>query len=232
MTLPEYIEQHSSPESPVLQQITRSTHLEVINPRMLSGHVQGRVLSMLSQMIQPKRILELGTFTGYSALCLAEGLTADGTLLTIEHNDEMEDSIRRNLALSPLGEKIELVIGDAKEELRRLGDEAKGDEARGERREDKGAGVFDLVFIDADKKEYCDYLDLVLPLMREGGWILADNTLWDGHIVDSAYDKDRQTVALRAFNDKVMQDERLEKVILPLRDGLTIIRVKRAGKTL
>ena len=214
MTLPEYIEQHSSPESPVLQQITRSTHLEVINPRMLSGHVQGRVLSMLSQMIQPKRILELGTFTGYSALCLAEGLTADGTLLTIEHNDEMEDSIRRNLALSPLGEKIELVIGDAKEELRRLGDEA------------KGAGVFDLVFIDADKKEYCDYLDLVLPLMREGGWILADNTLWDGHIVDSAYDKDRQTVALRAFNDKVMQDERLEKVILPLRDGLTIIKVK------
>ena len=216
MTLSEYIEQHSSPESPVLQQITRSTHLEVINPRMLSGHVQGRVLSMISQMIQPKRILELGTFTGYSALCLAEGLTEDGRLITIEHNDEMEDSIRRNLALSPLGEKIELVIGDAKEAMRRLG----------ERREAKGAELFDLVFIDADKKEYCDYLDLVLPLMREGGWILADNTLWDGHIIESAYDKDKQTVALRAFNDKVMQDERLEKVILPLRDGLTIIRVK------
>lgn len=216
MTLPEYIEQHSSPESPVLQQITRSTHLEVINPRMLSGHVQGRVLSMLSQMIRPKRILELGTFTGYSALCLAEGLTEDGRLITIEHNDEMEDSIRRNLALSPLGEKIELVIGDAKEAMRRLG----------ERREAKGVEVFDLVFIDADKKEYCDYLDLVLPLMRKGGWILADNTLWDGHIIESVYDKDKQTVALRAFNDKVMQDERLEKVILPLRDGLTIIRVK------
>ena len=216
MTLSEYIEQHSSPESPVLQQITRSTHLEVINPRMLSGHVQGRVLSMISQMIQPKRILELGTFTGYSALCLAEGLTEDGKLITIEHNDEMEDSIRRNLALSPLGEKIELVIGDAKEAMRRLG----------ERREAKGAELFDLVFIDADKKEYCDYLDLVLPLMREGGWILADNTLWDGHIIESAYDKDKQTVALRAFNDQVMQDERLEKVILPLRDGLTIIRVK------
>ena len=216
MTLPEYIEQHSSPESPVLQQITRSTHLEVINPRMLSGHVQGRVLSMLSQMIRPKRILELGTFTGYSALCLAEGLTEDGRLITIEHNDEMEDSIRRNLALSPLGKKIELVIGDAKEAMRRLG----------ERREAKGAEVFDLVFIDADKKEYCDYLDLVLPLMRAGGWILADNTLWDGHIIEAAYDKDKQTVALRAFNDKVAQDERLEKVILPLRDGLTIIRVK------
>ena len=216
MTLSEYIEQHSSAESAVLQKITRSTHLEVINPRMLSGHVQGRVLSMLSQMIQPKRILELGTFTGYSALCLAEGLTEDGRLITIEHNDEMEDSIRRNLALSPLGEKIELVIGDAKEAMRRLG----------ERREAKGTEVFDLVFIDADKKEYCDYLDLVLPLMREGGWILADNTLWDGHIIDPAYDKDKQTVALRAFNDKVAQDERLEKVILPLRDGLTIIKVK------
>ena len=222
MTLAEYIEQHSSPESDALRKITRSTHLELINPRMLSGHVQGRVLSMISQMIRPERILELGTFTGYSALCLAEGLTEDGTLLTIEHNDELEDMIRRNLALSPLGKKVELVIGDAKEAMRRLG----------ERREAKGAELFDLVFIDADKKEYCDYLDLVLPLMREGGWILADNTLWDGHIIDPAYDKDRQTVALRAFNDKVMQDERLEKVILPLRDGLTIIRVKRAGKTL
>ena len=220
MTLSEYIEQHSSAESAVLQKITRSTHLEVINPRMLSGHVQGRVLSMLSQMIQPKRILELGTFTGYSALCLAEGLTEDGKLITIEHNDEMEEAIRRNLALSSLGEKIELVIGDAKEELKRLGNEAEGErlEAKGER--------FDFVFIDADKKEYCDYLDLVMPLMRKGGWILADNTLWDGHIIDPAYDKDKQTVALRAFNDKVAQDERLEKVIIPLRDGLTIIKVK------
>lgn len=216
MTLSEYIEQHSSPESDVLQQITRSTHLEVINPRMSSGHVQGRVLSMISQMIQPQRILELGTFTGYSALCLAEGLTEDGQLLTIEHNDEMEDSIRRNLALSPIGDKVQLLIGDAKEELRRLG----------ERQKAKGAELFDLAFIDADKKEYCDYLDLVLPLMRPGGWILADNTLWDGHIIDPAYDKDKQTVSLRAFNDKVAQDPQLEKVILPLRDGLTIIRVK------
>ena len=210
MTIFDYIEQHSSPESDVLKQITRSTHLEVINPRMLSGHVQGRLLSMFSQMIRPQRILELGTFTGYSALCLAEGLTGNGKLITIEHNDEMESAIRRNLALSPLGDKIELVIGDAKEELKRLG----------ERRE-----AFDLVFIDADKKEYCDYLDLVLPLMRSGGWILADNTLWDGHIIDPAYDKDKQTVALREFNDKVAQDSRLEKVILPLRDGLTIIHI-------
>ena len=220
MTLSEYIEQHSSPESDVLQKITRSTHLEVINPRMSSGHVQGRVLSMISQMIHPERILELGTFTGYSALCLAEGLTDNGTLITIEHNDEMEDAIRRNLALSPLGDKIELVIGDAKEELRRLD----------ERREAKGTVLFDLAFIDADKKEYSDYLDLVLPLMRPGGWILADNTLWDGHIIDPAYDKDKQTLALRAFNDKVAADNSLEKVILPLRDGLTIIRLKQSVK--
>ena len=217
MTLAEYIEQHSSPEGAVLEQITRNTHLEVINPRMLSGHVQGRVLSMLSKMIRPKHILELGTFTGYSALCLAEGLAEDGRLITIEHNDEMEEAIRRNLALSPLGEKIHLVIGDAKEWL---------GEVRGERLKVKGEELFDLVFIDADKKEYCDYLDLVLPLMNAGGWILADNTLWDGHIVDPAYYKDKQTVALRAFNEKVAKDERLEKVILPLRDGLTVIRVR------
>ena len=216
MTLSEYIEQHSSPESDVLQKITRSTHLEVINPRMSSGHVQGRVLSMISQMIHPERILELGTFTGYSALCLAEGLTDNGTLITIEHNDEMEDAIRRNLALSPIGRKVQLVIGDAKEELRRLCEEAIRLQGM----------AFDLAFIDADKKEYCDYLDLVLPLMRPGGWILADNTLWDGHIIDPAYDKDKQTVSLRVFNDKVAQDDRLEKVILPLRDGLTIIKVR------
>ena len=208
MNIFDYIEQHSSPESDVLKRITRSTHLEVINPRMLSGHVQGRVLSMISQMIQPQRILELGTFTGYSALCLAEGLTDDGKLITIEHNDEMEPSIRRNLALTTLGEKIELVIGDAIEVLMGLDEK------------------FDLIFIDADKKQYCDYLDLVIPLLRPGGWILADNTLWDGHIIDPTYDKDKQTIALRAFNDKVVQDERLDKVILPLRDGLTIIRKK------
>ena len=229
MSLAEYIEAHSSPEGAVLEQITRNTHLEVINPRMLSGHVQGRVLSMLSKMIRPKRILELGTFTGYSALCLAEGLSEDGRLITIEHNDEMEESIRRNLALSPLGEKIELVIGDAKEWLGVFRERSQASyclENAPEALQVRDEGLFDLVFIDADKKEYCEYLDLVLPLMNEGGWILADNTLWDGHIIDPAYDKDKQTVALRAFNDKVAEDERLEKVILPLRDGLTVIRVR------
>ncbi len=210
MDILEYIEQHSSSETEALQQITHSTHIEMINPRMMSGHVQGRVLSMLSQMIQPKRILELGAFTGYSALCLAEGLQKDGRLVSLEHNDELEDMLRRNFALSPLGEQIELVIGDAIEWLTAQSTDQ----------------MYDLVFIDADKREYSAYLDAVLPLVRPGGWILADNTLWDGHIIESAYDNDKQTLALRAFNDKVAQDERLDKVILPLRDGLTIIRKK------
>lgn len=210
MDILEYIEQHSTPESEALRQIVHTTHIEMINPRMMSGHIQGRVLSMFSQMIRPQRILELGTFTAYSTLCLAEGLADDGTLVTLEHNDELEDMILRNLALSPLGEKVQLVIGDAMEWLSAQSSDL----------------LYDLVFIDADKREYSAYLDAVLPLVRPGGWILADNTLWDGHIIEEAYDKDKQTLALRAFNDKVAQDERLEKVILPLRDGLTIIRKK------
>ena len=211
MDILEYIEQHSTPESEALRQIVHTTHIEMINPRMMSGHIQGRVLSMFSQMIRPQRILELGTFTAYSTLCLAEGLADDGTLVTLEHNDELEDMILRNLALSPLGEKVQLVIGDAMEWLSAQ----------------SADWLYDLVFIDADKREYSAYLDAVLPLVRPGGWILADNTLWDGHIIEEAYDKDKQTLALRAFNDKVAQDERLDKVILPLRDGLTIIRKLR-----
>lgn len=211
MSLEEYIEQHSSPENEVLSAINRDTNIHILNPHMLSGQVQGRVLSFLSQMIRPKRILELGTFTGYSALCLAEGLAQDGELITIEHNDELEDTIRHNLALSPLGSKIRLVIGDAKEVLNTLNSQH---------------STFDLIFIDADKREYAEYLDLVYPLVVPGGWILADNTLWDGHIIDSAYDRDKQTLGLRAFNDKVAADPRFEQVILPLRDGLTLIHKK------
>ena len=177
---------------------------------MLSGQVQGRLLSMWSRMIRPKRILELGTFTGYSALCLAEGLDEAGELITIEHNDELEDTIRRNLSFAPEGKKIKLLIGDAKEIL-------------SERNEIIRENSFDLVFIDADKREYTAYIDLVYPLVPVGGWIIADNTLWDGHIIDPAYDKDKQTLGLRAFNDYVTQDERLEQVILPIRDGLTLI---------
>ena len=211
MSLEEYIEQHSSPENEVLSAINRDTNIHILNPHMLSGQVQGRVLSFLSQMIRPHRILELGTFTGYSALCLAEGLPEDGELITIEHNDELEPVIRRNLALSPLGNKIHLIIGDAKEVLNSLNIKH---------------STFNLIFVDADKREYSEYLDLIYPLVVPGGWILADNTLWDGHIIDSAYDRDKQTLGLRAFNDKVAADPRLEQVILPLRDGLTLIHKK------
>ena len=223
MTVEEYILSHTTPENAALEAITRDTYVHVLNPHMLSGQVQGRVLSMMSHMLRPKRILELGTYTGYSALCLAEGLSEDGRLVTIERNDELEDTIRRNLSRSPLGNKIELIIGDAKEILQRSGltGEAGLTAQRSYRPE---VGLFDLVFIDADKREYCQYLDLVYPLVPVGGFILADNTLWDGHIVDPAYDKDQQTLGLRAFNDRVAADERLEQVILPLRDGLTIIR--------
>ena len=206
MTLDEYICAHTTPENEVLEAITRDTHVHILNPHMLSGHVQGRVLSMLSHMLRPKRILELGTFTGYSALCLAEGLAEGGKLVTIEHNDELEETIRRNLSRSPLGDRIELRIGDCKLEIGDL------------------EGPFDLVFIDADKREYCAYIEAVYPLVPIGGFILADNTLWDGHIIDPAYDKDKQTQGLRAFNEKIAQDDRFEQVIVPLRDGLTIIR--------
>ena len=211
MTLEEYICAHSTPENAILESITRETNLHVLNPHMLSGHVQGRVLSMLSHMIKPKRILELGTFTGYSALCLAEGLEDGGKLVTIEHNDELEEMIRRNLSRSSFADRIELVIGDCKlviEDLRFKIEDLS----------------FDLVFIDADKREYCAYLEAVYPLVPVGGFILADNTLWDGHIVDPAYDKDKQTQGLRAFNDRLCEDDRFEQVILPLRDGLTLIR--------
>ena len=207
MTLEEYISAHTTAENAVLEAITRDTHVHILNPHMLSGHVQGRVLSMISHMIKPKRILELGTFTGYSALCLAEGLVEGGKLVTIEHNDELEETIRRNIARSPLSDRIELVIGDAKEYLTA-----------------NANAKADLVFIDADKREYCEYLDLVYPLVPVGGFILADNTLWDGHVIDAAYDKDKQTLGLRAFNDKLKEDDRFEQVILPIRDGLTIIR--------
>ena len=220
MTLDEYICAHTTPENAALEAITRDTHVHILNPHMLSGHVQGRVLSMISHMICPNRILELGTFTGYSALCLAEGLAEGGRLITIEHNDELEETIRRNLSRSPLGERVQLRIGDCKEILDRFANRAQTAPLT-EHRPDQ---LFDLVFIDADKREYCAYLELVYPLVPTGGFILADNTLWDGHIIDPAYDRDKQTAGLRAFNDQVAADERFEQVILPLRDGLTLIR--------
>ena len=217
MSLEEYIERHTTPEPEFLSRITRDTNLHVLNPHMLSGQVQGELLRMLSRMIRPSRILELGTFTGYSALCLAEGLAEGGELITIEHNDELEDTIRYNLSLSPLGAHVRLVIGDAKvvinNQLSEFSHQLSAVSDHG----------YDLVFIDADKREYCTYYDLVFPLVRPGGFILADNTLWDGHIIDPDYDKDKQTLGLREFNSMIANDKRVSQVILPLRDGLTVI---------
>ena len=203
----DYISEHSSPQPAYLDLIVHRTGLYTINPRMLSGHVQGRFLSFLSQLIRPMRILELGTFAGFSALCLAEGLQPGGKVVTIEKNDELEDFIRENLALSPLGEQVELHIGSTRDVLPTLPAEE----------------LFDLVFIDADKREYVHDYEILFPLVRSGGIILADNTLWDGHIIDPAYDADKQTVALRAFNDHIRCDSRVNCLILPVRDGLTII---------
>ena len=213
MDINEYLEQHCSEESRWLKDIVRSTHLCQVNPHMLSGRLQGRFLSMISHLTGPKRILELGTFTAYSTLCLAEGLQGDDAMLvTIESNEELEDTIRQNLQQTPYSDKIHLLIGDA---TRLLADEYQ---------QILRSEPFDLVFIDADKREYETYYKLVMPLVRTNGLVIADNTLWDGHVTDSAYDHDKQTLAIRKFNDMVTADERAESLILPLRDGLTMIR--------
>lgn len=208
IALEEYIESHSSREPEWLEEVARRTNIHILNPRMMCGHVEGRLLSMLTKMAGARRVLELGTYTGYSALCLAEGVADGGEVITIDHNDELEDVVSEHLRLSPYGDRVRCIVGDALEQIGKL------------------SGTFDLIFIDADKREYEAYLDAVLPLCHPGTIILADNTLWDGHITDPQYDKDRQTTGLRAFNDRVVRDERLETVLLPLRDGLTIIRVK------
>ena len=173
---------------------------------MASGHLQGRLLKMLVQMVRPKNILEVGTFSGYSAICMAEGLEEGGTVWTYEINDEQEDFTRPWIEASPVADKIKFFIGDANVEAPKLG------------------VVFDMAFIDGDKRTYLQTYENVLPLMRQGGFILADNTLWDGHVVDAAYDHDHQTRGIKAFNDFVATDPRVERVIVPLRDGLTIIR--------
>lgn len=208
MNIDEYITQHSDAEPAYLSKINRNTHLKIINPRMLSGHLQGRVLAMFCQMIQPGRVLELGTFTGYSALCMAEALPDNGVLHTIECDDELEDFILENFAGSVHGKKIRLHIGDALTVIGQLDE------------------TFDLVFIDADKREYLAYYEAVLPKLNTGGFILADNTLWDGKVVQKVVPNDHQTIEIMKFNDFVAADTRVEKVMLPLRDGLTIIRKK------
>jgi caffeoyl-CoA O-methyltransferase len=203
-----YAEIHTSPESEVLRRLNRETHVQVLAPRMLSGHLQGRLLSMISHMVRPCRILELGTFTGYSALCLAEGLAPDGELHTVEQNPELEDRIRRYVAEAGLAERIRLHIGQALDLLPSFQE------------------TWDLVFIDADKINNDAYYELVLPHVRPGGFILIDNVLWSGKALASYPVKpaDKDAHAVRAFNDKVQQDERVENVLLPVRDGILIVR--------
>jgi predicted O-methyltransferase YrrM len=203
----EYIKEHIDPESEYLHQLYRATHLHLLYPRMASGHIQGRLLKMFVGMIKPKLILEIGTYSGYSGLCLAEGLPEDGHLHTIEINDEQEDFTLPWFKNSPYADKITMHIGNAMEIIPELG------------------LTFDMAFIDGDKRIYSDYYELVLEHLNPGGYILADNTLWDGHVLDkNPKECDLQTRGVQAFNDLVAQDKRVEKVILPLRDGLTIIK--------
>jgi len=206
MTLDDYILQHTSPEPDYLYRLWRATNLMTVHGRMASGHLQGRLLKMLVTMIRPKNILEVGTFSGYSALSMAEGLEEGGRLYTFEINDEMEDFTRPWIENSPVADKITFIIGDAMTAAPRLGIE------------------FDMAFIDGDKRTYCECYDMVLGTLRTGGYIVADNTLWDGHVTDPSYDHDQQTQGIRRFNDYVAQDPRTEQVILPMRDGLTLIR--------
>ena len=208
MSIDDYILKHTSAEPDYLYRLWRATNIHTVHGRMASGHLQGRLLKMLVQMIRPKNILEVGTFSGYSALAMAEGLEKDGRLYTFEINDEMEDFTRPWIEGSDLADKITFIIGDALTEVPQLG------------------VTFDMAFIDGDKRSYCAYYDMVLSVLRPGGFIVADNTLWDGHVVDHAYDGDRQTQGIELFNDYVARDNRTEQVILPLRDGLTLIRKK------
>lgn len=203
-----YADQHTSPEPPLLAQLNRETHVQMLYARMLSGHAQGRLLSMISHMVRPRRVLELGTFTGYAALCLAEGLAPEGELHTVEFNPELETRIRRYIAAAGLEEKLHLHIGAAAAVVPTL------------------SGMWDLVFIDADKINNDTYYELVLPQVRAGGFVLIDNVLWGGKVLPSHPLKpsDKDTRAVRAFNDKVQADPRVENVFLPLRDGLLLVR--------
>lgn len=199
-----YAERLTSPESALLSHVNRETHVQVLRPRMLSGHLQGRLLSMISHMIKPKYVLEIGTYTGYSALCLAEGLRTDGKLITIDINEELKDRVQGYFAQSPYARQIDFRIGHAGDIIPEL------------------PFQFDLVFIDADKENYGRYFDLVINRVNLNGFILADNVLWSGKVLDEKPDKD--TRAILAFNEKILQDERVENVVLPVRDGITLMR--------
>lgn len=201
-----YIEAHTTGESDVLQQLNRKTQTDVLMPQMLSGKVQGQFLKFISQMVQPERVLEIGTFTGYAAICLAEGLTENGKLFTIDINEELEAIVKTHVEKAGLQNKIIQIIGNAAQEIQQLNE------------------TFDLVFIDADKQNYGLYFDLVIDKVRTGGIILADNVLWSGKIINEQKDKDTQKLA--EFNDKVQQDNRVENVIVSIRDGIMMIRKK------
>jgi caffeoyl-CoA O-methyltransferase len=200
-----YCEDHSGIESIVLQKINRNTYARVLKPRMLSGHLQGRVLSMLSHLIKPINILEIGTYTGYSAICLAEGLTTNGKLITIEANEEFEEIIKKNIAEAGLNDKIELILGNALDVIPNL------------------TKTFDLIFIDADKLNYAKYYQLALEKTRIGGIIISDNVLWDNKVID-AQASDKTTNHLKKYNQELHLDQRTEKVLLPIRDGLFVSR--------
>ena len=201
-----YIDAHTTDESDALQQLNRKTHADVLMPQMLSGKVQGQFLKFISQMLQPNRVLEIGTYTGYAAICLATGLTENGKLFTIDINEELEDIVKTHVEKAGLQNKIVQIIGNATQEINKLNE------------------TFDLVFIDADKTNYSLYYDLVFDKVRSGGFILADNVLWSGKIVDEKKDKDTQSLA--NFNEKVQQDNRVENVIVSIRDGVMMIRKK------
>jgi len=205
--LTHYLENSCEPENELLKHINRETHLKVSMPRMLSGHYQGRLLSMISKMISPQRILEIGTFTGYATLCLAEGLRENGLIYTIDINVELEDMVRSNFKKSDLDSKIMYQIGDAKEIIPTLNE------------------TFDLVFIDADKKSNAAYYDMIIDKVRSGGLILVDNVLWSGKVLDEGV-TDQKTSFISKFNEMVSSDQRVEKLILPVRDGLFLIRKK------
>mgnify|MGYP005850053747 CR=1 FL=1 len=203
-----YTENHTQPESAVLAELKRNTQAKVLQPRMLSGHLQGRILSMLSRMVRPHRILEIGTYTGYSAICLAEGLSDKGLLHTIDHNEELEDMARHYFAKAGYEHQIKLHIGEALKIIPTLREK------------------WDMVFIDADKENYLNYYNLLMENMPQGAYLIADNVLWSGKVTEAAAEKDVETRALQAFNEKLQNDDRVENLMLPVRDGLMVARVK------
>ncbi len=205
-SIEEYILGHIDPEGDYLHRLWRATNIHLLAGRMASGHLQGRLLKMFVEMIRPRRVLEVGTFSGYSAICMAEGLPPGGMVYTFEIDDELEDFTRPWIDNSPVADRIDFRIGDAIIEAPQLGI------------------TFDLVFLDGDKRTYVEAYEMAMRVTNPGAFIIADNTLWDGHVTDSAYDHDAQTQGIRAFNDHLASDARVEKVMLPLRDGLTIIR--------